>query len=420
MTALPFEILLGIYLGVLTGIVPALIAGVLGFLFKYVTNVSIPGLGVVVLALGIAGINGGLMALNDETIRTSQNAVALLTAIVVVLMLALYAHYQGDKLGASVPRRLSLRRFRDRTLHTDVIELVGGRNRVRVTVAGEVGDIEGYPPLPAALRADIQEGTWTFPADLPVDELETRVADRLQSELDLADVTVSVDERARASVAAAPPIGSTSKRVPDGKRAVSLSALVPGGMTRGESVRIVTADETVAGTLIAARSGDTPADPAPTADRAPAADDLATDGGTDSGIDAEPTVPKPPTASTTTGGEGRVTVVVDRAAAKTLLAASEPQVVVVSRGTRREFELVSLLRRSGTRFRRLTVAPGGLLDGRTIGEVGVRDRYGVLIVAATHNGWQVAPRGDHPLSAGDSLYLIGSREALAAVAEEAG
>ncbi|MFD1641720.1 potassium channel family protein [Halohasta litorea] len=410
MTALPFEILLGIYLGVLTGIIPALIAGVLGFLFKYVTNVSIPGLGVVVLALGIAGVNGGLMALNDENIRTSQNAVALLTAIIVVLMLALYAHSQGDKLGGSVPKRISLRQLRDRTLNTDVIELVGGRNQVRVTVTGEVNDIEGYPPLPADLQEEIKTGQWTFPADLPVDELETRFADRLQSELDLADVTVSVDERARASVAAAPPIGSTSKRVPDGKRAVSLSALVPSGMTRGESVRIVTADDTVTGTLIAARSGDKPADPAPKP-----TDDLATDGG----IDPEPSVPKPPTASTTTGGEGRVTVVVDRTAAKTLLAASEPQVIVLSRGTRREFELVSLLRRSGIRFRKQTVKPGGPLDGHTIGEADVRDRYGVLIVAANHDGWQVAPRGSQLLSAGDSLYLIGSREALAAFAEVA-
>jgi len=409
MAALPFEILLGIYLGVLTGIIPALIAGVLGFIFKYVTNVSIPGLGVVVLALGIAGVNGGLMALNDPSIRTSQNAVALLTAIIVVLMLALYAHSQGDKLGASVPKRISLRQLRDRTLNTDVIELVGGRNQVRVTITGEVTDIEGYPPLTADLRGEIKDGHWTFPADIPVGELETRFADRLQSEFDLADVTVSLDERAHANVAAAPPIGSTSKRVPGGKRAVSLSALVPSGMTRGESVRIVTASHTITGTLIAARSGDKPAEkPSPTDP------EVATDGG-----ETESTVPNPPTASTTTGGEGRVTVVVDRTEAKTLLQASDPQVVVLSRGTRREFELVSLLRRSGIQFRKLTVKPTGPLDGHTIGEVSVRDSYNVLIIAAKHEQWQVAPRGSQTLSAGDSLYVIGGREALSTFQEVA-
>lgn len=409
MTALPFEIFLGIYLGVLTGIIPALIAGTLGFIFKYFTNVSIPGLGVVVLALAIAGINGGLMALNDQTILASQNAPALLTAIIVVLMLALYAHSQGDKLGASVPKRVSLRTLRDRTLNTDVIELVG-RNQVRITVLGEVTDIEGYPPLTSELRAKIRDGRWTFPADIPVAELETRFADRLQSEFDLADVTVSLDENARATVAAAPPIGSTSKRVPTGKRAVSLSVLVPSGMTRGESVQLITPTETVSGTLIAAKSGSkTSTDASPP----PPAEEVATDGG-------EPeTVPEQPTASVTTGGEGRVTVVVDRSASKTLLETSEAQVVVCSRGTRREFELVSLLGRSGIRFQKVTVKPSGPLDGRTIGKVGVRDIYNVLIVAAKHDQWQVAPRGSQILSAGDTLYVVGSREALASFEEVA-
>ena len=412
MTALPFEIVLGIYLGVLTGIVPALIAGVLGFLFKYVTNVSIPGLGVVVLALGIAGVNGGLMALNDESIRTSEDAAALVTAIIVVLMLALYAHYQGDKLGGSAPKRISFRTLRDRTLSTDVIELVGGLTQVRVTVAGEVGDIESYPPLTPELRAEIKAETSTFPADLPVAELETRFADRLQSELDLADVTVTIDERARATVAAAPPMGSTSRRVPEGKRAVSVSALVPSGLTRGESIRLVTADGAVTGTLIAARSGDA-AKPAPTP---PSADDLATDGGTE----PEPDRSTPPTAARTTGGKGRVTVAVDRTAATTLLEADEPQVVVLSRGTRREFELVSLLRRSGMRFRKLTVGADSPLDGRTIGEAGVRESYDVLVLAADHDQWQVAPGGNHPLSAGDTLYVVGSRNALDGFGEVAG
>jgi hypothetical protein len=422
MTALPFGILLGVYLGILTGVVPALVAGVLGFLFRYITDVSIPGLGVVVLALAIAGVNGGLLALNDPTIRSSENAASILTAIIVVLMLALYAHAQGDTLGASLPKRLTIKSLRDRTLNTDVIELVGSRNQVRIAVTGAVDDIEGYPPLSAELRAEIADGEWTFPADLPLAELETRFADRLQSEFDLTDVSVSVDETARASVAAAPPMGSTSRRVPTGKRAVSLSALVPSGIARGESVRIVTPDLTVTGTVVAARSAGTNADP-------PAGDDptrtdgdgsLATDGGqslTTDGGEERPA--KPPAAATTTGGEGRITVAVSRADASQLLAVEEPQVVVCSRGTRREFELVSLLRRSGVRFKKVTVAAGGPLDGHTIGEVGVRDQYNVLILAAKRDRWQVAPRGQQSLSAGDRLYVIGTNESLSAFEEAA-
>ncbi|MES3162209.1 MAG: TrkA C-terminal domain-containing protein [Halorubrum sp.] len=401
--ALPVEILFGIYLGVLTGIIPALIAGILGFIFKYFTGVTIPGLGVVVLALAMAGINGGLLALNDETIRSSDRAPAILTAIVVVLMLSLYAHAQGDKLGASAPKRVSFTQLRERTLSTDVVELVGGRGQVRVTVVGEVGDMEGYPALPAETRKAIAGGEWTFPADVPLSELERRFAERLQTEHELADVSVSIDEKARATVNAAPPTGGLSKRVPNGKRAVSLPALVPTGLARGDVVRVVTASVTVEGTLMAAKSGgkqgETPAKPADSGTPA-------TDGGTPQPAPAAPT-------TTTTGGEGRVTVAVDRSEAAALLRAGRGRVLVLSRGTRREFELTTLLRRAGKRFRRVSVVADGRLDGRTIGEVGVRETYDVAILAAHHEGtWTVAPRGSQALTAGDDLFIVGNRDAL--------
>ncbi|SMO64235.1 potassium channel family protein [Halorubrum cibi] len=423
--ALPVEILFGIYLGVLTGIIPALIAGVLGFIFKYFTGVTIPGLGVVALALAIAGVNGGLLALNDETIRSSDRAPAILTAILVVLMLSLYAHAQGDKLGSNVPKRVSFRKLRERTLSTDVVELVGGRGQVRVTVAGEVGDMEGYPPLPAETRRAIAEGEWTFPADVPLEELETRFAERLKTELELVDVSVRIDEEARATVAAAPPTGGLSKRVPKGKRAVSVPALVPTGLARGDVVRVLTPDLAVEGTLLAARSGgNSAADPGvssavgadgdgPEAGSQPEhgrAGDPRTDGGDPA---ATPAPAPTPTARTTTGGEGRVTVAVDRSEAGPLLRAGRGRVLVCSRGTRREFELTTLLRRAGKRFRKVSVVAGGALDGHTIGEISVREAYDVAVLAARHDAeWTVAPSGSQSLSAGDELFVVGTRDAL--------
>ena len=419
--SLPVEIVFGIYLGVITGIVPALVAGVLGFVFKYVTDVTIPGLGVVVLSLAIAGVNGGLLALNDETIRSSERAPAILTAIVVVLMLSMYAHAQGDRLGASVPKRISLKQLRDRTLSTDVIELVGGRGRVSVEVAGEVNDMEGYPPLPAETRRAILDGDWTFPADLPLAELEDRFAERLQTELDLADVAVRIDEQARATVSAAPPTGALSKRVPAGKRAVSVSALVPTGIARGDVVRVITPDIGVEGAVIAAQSSGKPEPGAGAASTVvpPAGDDadsedFRTDGG-------ETDVPSPPaaTAPTTTGGEGRVTVAVDRAEATALLRADRGRVLVLSRGTRREYELTALLRRTGKRFRKVAVVAGGPLDGHTIGEAEIREAYDVAVLAARHESWTIAPNGSQSLSAGDELFVVGSRDAIDRFAEVA-
>lgn len=270
--------------------------------------------------------------------------------------------------------------------------------------------MEGYPPLPSDLRTEIGTGEWTFPADVPLVELETRLADRLRTDYDLADVSVRLDERARATVSAAPPTGGLSKRVPQGERAVSISALLPTGLSRGDEVRVWTDGGTVSGTVVSARSSGGEDDrPQPT----PVATEIVTDGG------EEPSESASTTAPVTDGGEGRLTLSVSRDDASTLLAADRGRAVVLSRGTRREFELVSLLRRAGKRFRRASVRSGGPLDGASIGEASVRDRYGVVILAVRDDEWRIAPRGDTELTAGQELFVVGARDALTTFEEAA-
>jgi hypothetical protein len=145
-----------------------------------------------VFGVAIAGIQGGLLGLLDPQFVTSPTA---LVSALVVMMATLYAHAQGDRMGAEFPRRLTLRRIRDRTLSADAVERAGQFGQVRVRTTGEVGDVEGYPPLPDALRATVRNGEWTFPADLPLSELERRLEERLRNDRDLAEVAVSIDDR---------------------------------------------------------------------------------------------------------------------------------------------------------------------------------------------------------------------------------
>ncbi|MCT9097749.1 potassium channel family protein [Haloarchaeobius sp. HME9146] len=415
MATLPVEILYGLYLGLLAGIIPALVSGSLGFIFKYFTGVTVPGLGVVVLATAIAGINGGLMGLLEESVKSSPR---ILTAAVVVMMLSLWAHSQGDKLGANMPRRFSLSGLRKRTLSAEVVDFVGGVGKVTITPTGPVRDMEGYPPLPADLRETLSEGSWALPADLPLSELETRLTERLKTEYDLADVAVSLDSRARAQITAAPPTSGLSRRVPTGKRAVSVQTLVPTGCARGDDLTLLTEAGRTAGTLLSADSGGGKGSKADSGSDKP----TATDGGTD-----DESVPAPTTAPTTTGGEGRITVAVPRPAASDLLGVDWARVMIQSRGTRREFELVSLLRRSGKRFRKLTVAADGPLAGTTIGEASIRDSYDVAVMSVRkapvegateqERRWVFAPRGSTELAAGDELFVVGRRQALDSFAE---
>jgi len=406
MATLPVEILYGIYLGVLTGLVPALIAWLLGFGFKYFTGITIPGLGVVGLGVAIAGLNGGLLALADPSLTGSTSQLRLTIALLVVLMGTLYAHGQGDRMGAALPRRISLRELTRRTLSADVVELVGGRGQVQLSVAGEVGDVEGYPPLPAALRGSIREETWTFPADLPLVELESRVEAALRTEYDLVEVSVTLDERGRATVAAAPPTSGVSKALDPGERAVSVEALVPTGAARGDEVT-VTAD---GGRFDARLLGVTePAAGGPDAPPAPT-----TDGG-DPAADAPPSHDHPTPGAV--GGRARVTLAVDRATATSLFAADAVRIAVRSRGVRREFELVGLLRRTGKRFRRVTVGERSDLAGGTLSDAHPREAHGVAVLAIRHEGsWTVAPRGDQPVAAGDDLVVVGTTGNLDAFA----
>ncbi|AGN00453.1 TrkA-C domain protein [Salinarchaeum sp. Harcht-Bsk1] len=403
--SLPAEFVLGLYIGLLTGIIPALVAGVLGFVFRYFTGVTLPGLGVVVLAVAVAGVNGGLLGLIDPTIQQSPR---LLVALTVVMMLALYAHNQGDKLGASLPRRFSLRSLRRQTLSADVISVVGGIGQVTIRPVGEVDDVEGYPPLGAELRGEIASETWDLPADLPLAELEARLEDRLRTDYDLADVSVAIDERGRASIAAAPPMGGLSRRIPEGHRAVSIAALVPTGIARGDRVRLDAGDDRFDGRIVSARSDAAPRSPI-------GGDPAATDGGQPTAGSA----PAAPTAPTTAGGEGRVTVALPRSRATKLLSYDRGRVVVRSRGTRREFELLSLFRRSGKRIAKVPIGAGSPLAATTIGEAAIRDAHGVAVLAvrstrgdSSKKSWTFSPDGSTLLSAGDECFVVGSRDAI--------
>jgi hypothetical protein len=348
-----------------------------------------------------------LLALTDKSITQNPAAPRIVTAILLVAMMAMYAHSKGDSMGATFPHRLSFRGLRDKTLSLDLADVIPDRNEVRIRAAGEVADMEGYPPLSAEQRREIRTAEFAFPADLPIGELENRFENRLETEFDLGEADVSIDERGQATVAAAPPFSGLSKRVADGRQAVSVDGLLPTGLARGDEVTCITPTAAVRGPLVSARSGDAnpPTEPASDAD-APAADP---DG------KAEPVQTAAPT---TAGGEGRLTVAVDRSDVRPLLATDRATVVVESRGTRREYEAISLLRRAGRRFRRMTVGETSELAGLTIAEASLRTTHGVAILARRDGGdWELTPSGGARLAAGDELVVAGRRDALSAFAE---
>jgi hypothetical protein len=421
---LPVEVLLGLYLGLLTGIVPAFVSGALGFLVRYVTGVTLPGFGVVVLALSIASVQGGLLGLVEPDIAQSPR---LLVAVLVVLMLALYAHNEGDKLGAELPRRLSLSGLRQRTLSADVIEFVGAAGQVPIRPTGEIRDMEGYPPLSADLRRTLRTGSWRLPADLPLSELEVRLEERLRTDHELADVVVSIDERGRATIAAAPSAGGLSRRVPEGKRAVSIATLVPTGLARGDRVTVQGDTRPIAGRVLSARI-DRDDGREPPGSREPSAESDANRAASDAERDAadspSPSSSPGPGGSSVAspGGVGLVTIAVDRSAVKPLLEAETPRLIVRSRGTNRDFEAFALVKRAGYAIRRLTL-------GATAESTPVDPPSDVRVLAVRRQdvdpddrrqGWRFVPGAEDRLEAGDEVFVAGPERTTDAFAEAVG
>lgn len=398
------EILLGIYLGLLAAIFPSFIAFAIGFGFKYFTDVTVPGLGVVVLGGALAGVSGGLMGLMDPSLTQNWTGP---TAVLVILMGCLWAHSQGDKLGAATPRRLTLKTLRDVKLSTDIVNRVDSYGQVRIRPIGVVQDIEGYPPLPDDIREQLATGSWKFPSNLPLAELESRLEERLATDHQLADVTASIDSRGRAQIAAAPSPAGLSRRVPAGTRAVSIATLLPSNLARGDVVTVKLPSGDVSGPVVSARTGG--GEPVTAVPATPAE----TETTEESATETPGTAPAATKAPTTTGGEGRVTIAVALEEARRILRAEFAPVVVHSRGTQREYEAIGVLKQHGNRFRKVTLPENSPLVGRTIGTTRVHDTYDVAILAIKrHTERIIAPRGATELRAGDRLIVVGKPEDL--------
>jgi hypothetical protein len=256
--------------------------------------------------------------------------------------------------------------------------------------------MEGYLPLPNDIRTAIREGEWTFPADLPVAEIEERLAEKLVTEYDLEDVTVSIDPRGRATVTAAPPAGSLSRRVPDGTQIVALDTIVPAGIAEGDEITADLSGSRVTGSVVGAATG---------GDDERSGSDTNTDEPDDESLGAF--------TSGATGGEGRLAVAVDTGDVRTVVENDVTRVVVGPRGTNREYELVSLLRRDNNGFRKLELRAGGGLVDRSIGDIGFRETYGVAVLAVKRaEGWFFVPDGRTSLQAGDELFVAGRKDGL--------
>jgi len=393
------QIGLGVYIGLLTGMFTALLVFSLAFVFQYVAGVAFPATMGLMIGLGTAGLQGGMFRLmRDPAMLQSP---VIITALLIVMLITNYSQKRATDLAKAIPpKTVLLGGIRRRTISPDVVKQLGRFGQVRVTVTGEVTDIEGYPPLPEEVRTAISTDEWTFPADLPLKELERRLAEQLRADHDLDDVTVSVDSQGKATVSAAPPSGGLSRRVPDDKHATTLETLVPTGTAYGDEVEITVEEESVQGPVEESVEGSVVSVTPPEAKKEEKADDGAK-------------AAQAPVAQTAAGGSGRIAVAVSPADVGHTLGTEVSKFVVEPRGQNREYELISLLRGQGNGFQKFVVESDSAFAGQQLGDLDLRREHGVDVLAVkTLDSWTFAPRGAIRVDAGDELFLTGPADAI--------
>ncbi|PGF17072.1 hypothetical protein CP556_13735 [Natrinema sp. CBA1119] len=358
------ELIIGIAFGLVIGIGPAIAVGILGAVFSD-RGSSLPLPASVALGVAMATLNGYFVGvLEPGLVRTQLPRLA--TGTLVVAILTVSAASQGERVASELPFGAGRPTQRNRSLAAAAIDSVDAMGQVTVRTTGRIRDIDGYQSLSPDVRRALEADAWRFPADLPLSALEMRLETRLRTEYELAAVAVSIDGRARATVAAAPESGDTATAVPDGWRAVSISALLPTGLRPGDDVAVHVRGASVTATVLSAsqrdQSGHGQAAPSLSDDlpvSGPATDSGAgfSEGGTIGNgsrpaIGATNAAPRP--TAETVGGDGHVTVAVPSADADSLLAAERARIAVPASGLDADRQALSRLERADYSVRRVS------------------------------------------------------------------
>ncbi|WP_222918260.1 hypothetical protein [Natrinema sp. SYSU A 869] len=423
------ELIIGIAFGLVLGIGPAVAVGLLGAVGDY-RGSTLPRSASIAAALPLAALNAAAVGMLDLGSLRMQ-APRLAIGSVVVVLLALYATSQGKRVASELPLGATRPVVRKCALSGDAIDSVDAMGQVTIHVTGRIRDIDGYPSPSPDLREVLEVDSWQLPADLPLVALETRLAARLRTEYDLAAVSVSIDRRGRATIAAAPSSGGNSTAVPDGWRAVSVAALLPTGVAPGDEIEVHACNEAVQGTILSIGRNDSGSTNSRTGS------DLATEHGcrseTDTGQPAEtggrtgvgsPIVLQRPDPEAD-GGNARVTVAVPAGRAGALLTADRCRIIVPASTPDADREALSRLEQADYSVRHARVGEIGMIpestdeasDLRALAatrrsDTGVDGTAAMRMkTAAERDQWTIDP-GEKTLEAGDEVFVVGPRAAV--------
>ncbi len=345
------------------GILGAGVGGLTAFLFRWYSGSELPdgvaiilGLGVIAAWLNTTAVLG--RAIGGTDIQLSIDAaVFTISSFGVGVVGTDIGRRFGDRLGKAITRIP----HRDESLST----IIKTRGRLlTVSLPDEIGDLDGYEPIDPAQKAQLAGRSFVFPRRLTVDELRTRIVDRLVSDYRIGQVDVELTSDGTIThLAVGGQVTGLGSTLPPGRVAVAIRADPAFSAGPGDAVQIWTDDESPQLVARGELRGTTA--------------DLAT-------------------------------VAVDRDVVAALDPASQYRLVTLPSqlGAGREF--ASLLRAATETTDAILIEPQSELVGQPL-----RDVRGSVVAIETADGTLTAvPSLDRTLSPGETLYVIGQNKTL--------
>lgn len=326
---------------------------------------AIVGVSIVVIYLNTASlgtiVGGGELDLLEFDV-VLFNVVALGAATLVTPI----GQRIGDRIGRDLVAVSGVKQ-----IEGEVSAVVRSVGRVTpLTLPDEIADVESYDPVTDEKKAELAGRTLLFPRGLTVEELRTRLTERLKKDYGVGYVDVDVTEAGTVEYLAlgsrAAGIGST---LAPGQVAIALQADPAFSATPGDSVQVWT-------------DGDDP-ERVLTAELRATAGDVAT-------------------------------IAVDEDDAELVDDGVLYRLVTLPADTRHDRVFASILRGADETMAIVTVAPDSPLDGIEAGSLGA-----IVIAIESDDGTiDTLPERTRTLRAGETVYVVGRPDVLRRIEEQ--
>ncbi len=235
MYELIIEALLGLLGGIMYGTVAFFTVMLLSAVYRYFTNEKLSSFIGILFGLGFLGFSGGLLAVLEQP--TFGGAIK----IVAVSIFIVWGVNTGDKIAEKIPRKGASSLFGG---------IRGGKTAyttVKLPNARLIYDMAAKPRVPDSLKAELSEREFTLPADLPIEDLASRVKRRLITDWGVGDVELELDQDGKViHLAISAKEQGLSGVIPEGSVAIPIEcSVIPSNLAAGDVVKIFLDDNDV-------------------------------------------------------------------------------------------------------------------------------------------------------------------------------